>query len=158
MPYDVQLKEVPKFYAASIEKRVKIYDLVPFIQSSMQKIEDTVKSKSGQIKGAPMCIYHGPVNENSTGPVEVCIPMADFLLLNNKEIRVKTFHKTNVAYTVITKRQAEFPAILQAYDAVSHWMKAHDHQMAASPREIYLADLETIEPNDSFIEIAWPVG
>lgn len=158
MPYDVQLKEVPKFYAASIEKRVDVHELVPFIQSAMQKIEDTIKSKSGQIEGAHMCIYHGPVTENSTSPVEVCMPITDFLLLDNKEIRVKTFDKTNVAYTVITKRQAEFPAILQAYDAVAHWMKAQGHQMAASPREIYLTGPEIIEPDDPFIEIAWPVG
>jgi len=59
-------------------------------------------------------------------------------------------------YTNVTFDQAEFPQILQAYDAVFKWIQMNGHKTTGSPREIYLRSSKGIDPDESFIEIAWP--
>ncbi|GAB4377283.1 MAG: hypothetical protein Kow00121_26270 [Elainellaceae cyanobacterium] len=55
-------------------------------------------------------------------------------------------------------KHCRFPEILQAYDAVARWIYSHGYQIAASPREIYFNQTESIAPDDPFCDIAWQFG
>ena len=63
---------------------------------------------------------------------------------------------SKVAYTNLAFDQAEFPQILQAYDAVYKWIQRNEHEITGSPREIYLRSSKGIDPDEYFIEITWP--
>ena len=67
-----------------------------------------------------MVIYHGEVNEDSDGPVEVCVPFVGEADLAGQAHRVEPAHRE--AYTEITVAQVAFPQILSAYDAVERWI------------------------------------
>ncbi len=71
-------------------------------------------------------------------------------------IQARKLAAAQVAYTTITEQQAEFPAILQAYDAIYDWIKQNGHKTIEPPREIYLSVLGEAGSDDLFIEIAWP--
>jgi effector-binding domain-containing protein len=57
----------------------------------------------------------------------------------------------------ITKAQLDFPQILSAYDAVGQWITANGRTMAASPREVYLTDVESAGPGDEVCDVAFPI-
>jgi hypothetical protein len=58
-----------------------------------------------------------------------------------------------VAYTVATGDQCEFPEILGAHEAVARWAKEHGRELDGPPREIN--DFDDGEPPR--MEIAWPI-
>ena len=155
MTYDVHSKQVPKMKAVSLCREVSIDELNNFLQNSIQLLTDYITAQDGEVMGFPMGIYHGEVNPDSDGPVEVCIPVKGDLQPRG-EIEIRELVTTKAAYTNVTFDQAEFPQILQAYDAVYEWIQQNGHEIAGSPREIYLRGSKDIEPHESFIEIAWP--
>jgi hypothetical protein len=72
-------------------------------------------------------------------------------------VRVEPAH--DEAYTAITKRQWDFPAILAAYDAVACSPEATARRDAQlSCREVYLAEPDEIGDDDLICDIAFPLG
>ena len=65
-------------------------------------------------------VYHGEVNEDSDGPVEVCLPSAPTGDSTGAAMRREPAHRE--AYVRLRKAQVEFPQILSAFDAVAQWM------------------------------------
>jgi DNA-binding transcriptional MerR regulator len=93
--------------------------------------------------GPDFVVYHGEVNEDADGPVEVGLPTAE----GDKELP-----RTEVAYTVATGEDTKFPAIIGAYDAVAAWAKANGRELAGPPIEFNHADGDELS-----IEVAWPI-
>ena len=138
--FDVQTKQMDELRFASRTKRVRVAELDPFIESSISELRH-----EHDAAGAPFTLYHGEVNEESDGPVEVCLPVAD---------GDKTLPAVEVAYTVASGADAQFPEILGAYDAVVRWAAEHGRELDGSPREIYVGPATGPEAQ---LEIAWPI-
>jgi effector-binding domain-containing protein len=75
-------------------------------------------------------LYHGPVNDEEDGPVEVCVPATG----GDKQLPAG-----EVAFTEIRGEQCRFPEILGAYDAVYRWVKDNGREPSGPAREIYLS-------------------
>ena len=103
-----------------------------------------------------MVIYHGEVNEDSDGPVEVCVPVSGDGDLSGQAHRVEPAHRE--AYTEITVAQVAFPQILSAYEAVERWIGENGREITGSPREVYVDDFMHLGPNDHGCDIAFPIG
>ena len=102
-------------------------------------------------------IYDGLVNEDSDGPVEICMAFEGTITApDGLHVRIEPAHTE--AYTTITKAQCEFPRILEAYDAVSNHIVANGLEFGGSPREVYFVDVNAVGPNDPFVDIAFPVA
>jgi DNA-binding transcriptional MerR regulator len=93
--------------------------------------------------GPDFVVYHGEVNEEADGPVEVAVPTAE----GDRELA-----ETEVAYTVAEGEDTEFPAIIGAYDAVAAWAKEHGRELAGPPIEF-----NHVDGGELRIEVAWPV-
>ncbi|MER3553917.1 MAG: MerR family transcriptional regulator [Meiothermus sp.] len=137
--YKVETREVPEQKVATVQQGVYVKDLPGFIQEATRELLKGL-SEAGLSGSGPMFeIYHGEVNEDSAGPVEVCVPFAGSLEpVERVRVRLEPAHAE--AFTRITKAQVEFPGILGAYDAVSKWLGQHDRCMSDSPREVYFAE------------------
>jgi DNA-binding transcriptional MerR regulator len=155
MPYKVDQKELTDTLTISICDEVSIADLIPYIDRSIASLRAFAEEKGLKVTGPPMGIYHGEVNEDSNGPVEICLPF-EGEAMPTEAITIQTLKGGPVAYTFTTVEQARFPEILQAYDAVHEWIRQSGHQITESPREIYLAPEEEVSQHEPFIEIAWP--
>lgn len=155
MPYRVEQKEVADTMMISIRDEVSIVDLIPYIDRSTASLRAFAEEKGLEVTGPPMGIYHGEVNEDSNGPVEICLPFEGEAIPTDA-IKIRTLKGGHVAYTYTTVEQARFPEILQAYDAVHEWIRQRSHQISESPREIYLAAEDEVGQHEPFIEIAWP--
>ncbi len=155
MTYTVNTKHVPEQPVISIRQTVSIQELGGYIDHSIEALQAHARMQSGEAAGAPLGIYHGEVNEDSHGPVEICLPVKRDLR-PGEGFQARKLAAAQVAYTTLTEQQAEFPAILQAYDAIFEWIKQNGDKTIEPPREIYLSAPGEVGPDEPFIEIAWP--
>jgi DNA-binding transcriptional MerR regulator len=135
--YDVLTKQVAEQAYVSRSKRVLVPELEPFICATFEQLGQSDD-------GPPFVLYHGPVNTEEDGPVEVCVP---------KSGGDKQLPAGEVAFTEISGSQCEFPEILGAYEAVYRWAKEHGREAVGPAREIYLNDAA----DDLRLEIAVPL-
>lgn len=155
MPYTVDQKELADTMAISICDEVSIADLIPYIDRSIASLRSFAEETGLEVTAPPMGIYHGEVNEDSNGPVEICLPV-EGEAVPTEVITIRTLKGGPVAYTYTTVEQARFPEILQAYDAVHDWIRQSGKHISESPREIYLTPEGGGSQHEPFIEIAWP--
>ena len=155
--FDVLVREVPEQLVLTEQRHVRVQDLQPWTDAAVARLLKAAAGHGdGQI-GPCFIIFHGEVNEESDGPVEVCLPISpapDRPV--DGAVRVEPAHRE--AYTRITKAQCVFPQILSAYDAVRLWTEAERLSVTASPREVYFADFPNAAPQDEVCDIAQPIA
>jgi DNA-binding transcriptional MerR regulator/effector-binding domain-containing protein len=120
--YDVLTKRVKEQPYVSRSKRVRVPELVAFICDGFNEFGDAEG-------GHPFVLYHGAVNNEEDGPVEVCMPK----LSGDKKLPAG-----EVAFTEISGSQCDFPEILGAYEAVFRFAKEQGRDVDGPAREIYL--------------------
>jgi DNA-binding transcriptional MerR regulator len=121
--YDVLTKHVDEQPYISRKKNVLVPELEPFIVDTFSELGRDAAREPGFV------LYHGPVNNEEDGPVEVCVPTDD------SDQRLPA---GEIAFTEISGEQCRFPEILGAYDAVYRWVKQNGREAAGPSREIYL--------------------
>jgi len=123
-PTDVLTKHVTQRPYVSRTKRVLVPELDRLLSTTLEELGDSDF-------GPAFTLFHGPVNHDEDGPVEVCVPKA------NGDKRLPA---GEVAFTEISGSQCQFPEILGAYEAVYRWAKEHGREPNGPAREIYLGD------------------
>jgi DNA-binding transcriptional MerR regulator/effector-binding domain-containing protein len=137
--YDVLTKQVGEQPYVSKLKHVLVPELEPFIVHSFRELGRDAAGEPGFV------LYHGAVNAQEDGPVEVCVPSAD---------GDKALPAGEVAFTEISGEQCQFPQILGAYEAVYRWTKENGRETSGPAREIYLRGPGA----DEQLEIAVPLA
>lgn len=150
MSFTVSVLEQPEQLILSISKHVYINELEPHIQGSIKALQAFVAQQEGEATGAPFGIFHGPVNDEENGRVEVCLPVKGSFDVNG-DVVLRQVPAAKVASTTADKAHADFPEILGAYDALADWMQQNGHHMTDSPREIWL-----FKSDNEAIRIDWP--
>jgi DNA-binding transcriptional MerR regulator len=153
--YEIHERDVPEQTVLTEQRHVKVPELSDWLPATIGRLVETAESHGG-LAGPVFVIYHGEVNEDSDGPVEVCVPVGDGRDVTDAPSRREPAHRE--AYTRITKAQVEYPQILSAYDAVAHWIGSEGRSVAGSPREVYFADWEASAATDEVCDIAFPVS
>jgi DNA-binding transcriptional MerR regulator len=137
--YDVMTKQVDEQRYVSRNERVFVPQLTQVICEAFEEL-----SEREATNGTPrFVLYHGPVNNDEDGPIEVCVPRRD---------GDKLLPAGEVAFTQISGDQCEFPEVLGAYEAVYRWIRENEREYAGPPREIYVE-----EAPDLRLEIAVPL-
>ena len=153
--YDVQTRDVPEQDVISITRSLTVADLVNFIMESNGELS-TQLERAGATPTTPwFVVYHGEVNEDSDGPVEVCLPYSGSVTPQGEAVlRREPAHRE--AYTTLTTEQTVFPQILDAYGAVDAWVQRNGLQLSAPPREVYFEEEPKAE--QPFCDVAFPIG
>jgi effector-binding domain-containing protein len=155
--YDVATRDVPAQDVISITRSLTVKDLERFIVDGTRDLLGQVERAGARPGHASFVIYHGEVNDDSDGPVEVCVPFTGSVPAQGEaSVRAEPAHRE--AYTTITMAQCQFPGILDAYAAVERWIETNGAQMSAAPREVYFNDDPEPEPDRPFCDIAFPIG
>ena len=153
---EIQEREVPEQLVLTEQRHTTVEGLSSWIGDATMRLWKTADQHGG-VAGPMFVIYHGEVNQDSDGPVEVCLPIG----LGQEGVTEAATRKEPAhreAYVRITKAQVAFPQILSAYDAVAQWLNERGAQPAAPPREVYFADWDAAGPNDEVCDIAFPVA
>lgn len=153
--YEAHTRDTPEQQVATLTRSLTVGDLPRFIEDGYGRLETAVRNADGKRDGAFFVVYHGEVNEDSDGPVELCLPFAGELP-SADDVIVRTEPAHREAFTTITRRQVEFPGILDAYAAVERWIEGAGNEITGAPREVYFTDDE-VEPEEPFCDIAFPI-
>jgi len=159
--FPVSTREVPAQNIASMTRAVLVKDLVPYLMEAYDTITDRLASAGAEREQPWFVIYHGEVNEDSDGPVEVCIPYSGAQpngLDATREIAARVEPAHREAFATITRAQTQFPEILDAYAAVERWIQENGATTAAPPREVYFVEEAKVQPDDPFCDIAFPIA
>lgn len=171
MSPEIQTTELLDRQMFSLTRPVSIGELTTYLHDAYEQLAKIIEELGIERDGNPVAIYHGHVSEEHDGPVEVGIPVKSVPVGSGQGrsisaagsceglvVRSRVLAGGPVAYTVLTLQHAHFPEILGYYDAVFKWIEDNGHQIADSPREVYLTrpmDSEA-EKDELFMEIVWP--
>ncbi len=134
--FEIQERDIPEQLVLTEQRHITVSGLSQWLGETIGRHWSTAEAFGG-VAGPIFVIFHGAVNEDSDGPVEVCAPInpAQDNIPNHRE-----------AYTRIRKAQVEFPQILSAYDAVEQWIPKHGKVCSGAPREVYFTDFMNAGP------------
>ena len=153
--FNIEERDIPEQTVLTEQRHTTVSGLNDWLDDCMPRLH-TVAATNGGVTGAAFIIYHGEVNEESDGPVEVCVPIDPaHREAMGAPTRSEPAHRE--AFTRIRKSLVEYPQILTAYDAVEQWIPKHGKRIAGSPREVYFADYMNAGPDDEVVDIAFPI-
>ena len=158
--FDVVVRDVPDQLLLVEQRHVPVDELPGWIGAAMTRLVAAAHAHGG-VDGFPFVVYYGEVNEDSDGPVEACVPIAERSdgvvsdAVATHAMRLEPAHRE--AYVRLRKAQVAFPQILSAYDGVARWAATKDIEIAGAPREIYFADFKSAGPGDEVCDVAFPV-
>ncbi|GHB83748.1 MerR family transcriptional regulator [Streptomyces cirratus] len=151
----VHTREIPAQLVLTEQRHVTPEELPAWIAAAMTRLHSAAETAGGPA-AAPFVVYHGEVNHDSDGPVEVCVPVdpaaAGRLAAPTRE---EPAHRE--AYIRITKAQVVFPQILSAFETVARWMREQDVPASAAPREVYFTDWTAAGHDDEVCDVAFPM-
>jgi DNA-binding transcriptional MerR regulator len=153
--FEVTTRDVPARRVMSIQRRQRGDQTDAFVAEA----KAAFAAHLGDVAptGPFTLIFHGPVNDQADGPIEAALGVTAEIE-PTELIGIRTEPAHTEAYTTITKRQWDYPAILAAYDAVAGSPQATAR--AGSPlscREVYLAEPESISDDELICHIAYPL-
>ena len=156
--YDVKVREVPEQQALSLTRALKVPELEDFIVRAHGDLYAMIARAGLRAGPASLAIYHGRVDEDNDGPVEICVPYEGGAITPGGDVRVRTLPAHREVYTTITKAQTEFPGIMGAYDAVFGYARERGLSGTDAPREVYFTTATETHPDDAFCDVALPVA
>jgi effector-binding domain-containing protein len=116
-----------------------------WIQEATVRLNE-LAGRSGGPAGPRFVVFHGQVDEDSDGPVEVCVPVRP-----DAAGRAEPAHRE--AYIPVVPGHFETPQILSIYDAAFRWVREGGHTVVGPPREVYGYDTD---PGDFVCDVAVP--
>ena len=136
MTLEVNVKKIAPQQVVSVTRHVKVPKLDATITQSISALQTLLQKQNADANDAPFGIFHGAINEQEDGPIEICIPASGDLQAEG-DVQVKQLAGGDAACVTMLGAQTDFPAILGAYDAAADWIQKNGYQMAEPPREIW---------------------
>ncbi|MEZ0094910.1 MerR family transcriptional regulator [Streptacidiphilus sp. EB129] len=154
----VHTRQIPAQLVLTEQRHVTPEELPAWIAAAMERLHRAAAPAGGPAAPA-FVVYHGEVNHDSDGPVEVCVPVDPTAAAAAGQLAAPTREEAahREAYVRITKAQVAFPQILSAFETVTRWMKDQDTPASAAPREVYFTDWMTAGPDDEVCDVAYPI-
>ena len=150
MSLEVNVKKIAPQQVLSLTHHVKVDKLESTIQQSVKELNALVQKQNASASDAPFGIYHGTINEQDDGPIEICLPVSGQVKTQGNMV-AKRLEGGNAACVTMVGKQCNFPEILSGYDAAADWIQKNGYEMAESPREVWYAP----PGEDEKIEIVW---
>jgi len=160
----VETADVPAYAVLAESRHILAAELPVWIPESLGRLEEGA-AVCGGVAAAPFVVYHAEVSQESDGPAESCVPVADEEAARvwaaaegrARQTRVRVEPARRLARTRITKAQVAHPQILAAFEAVEAWIAEQGLEQDGPCREIYFADWDAAGPEDPVCDVAFPV-
>lgn len=160
----IETVDVPERVVLTETRHALPDELPVWIPASLGRLEEGARECGGSA-GAPFVVYHAEVSEESDGPVESCVPVADGEAARAwaegrgraSGVGVRVEPARRLAYARISKAQVAHPQIVAAFEAVEAWMRERGLSYDGPCREVYFADWDAAGPEDAVCDVAFPV-
>jgi DNA-binding transcriptional MerR regulator len=150
--FAIHEREVPEQLVLTEQRHLRVEEMAGFIQPTLGRLRRTAE-RLGGAAGSQFVVFHGEVNQDSDGPVEVCVPVER----GSPDVATRVEPAHREAYVRLTRAQFEYPQVLSAYDAVEQWMDARRVACTGPPREIHLTNVEAAAVTDEVCDVAYPI-
>lgn len=87
--------------------------------------------------GVPFGIYHGHIDHESDGPIEVCLPVEKVPSDLEDGVQSREIAEGKVVSVQLREKECFFPDILKGYDALTDWMRKNGYEHYEPPHEIW---------------------
>ena len=152
---DVRLREVPERIVL-VERRSLVAGDVPvFLAVAFAAQRDLLGGAAPA--GAPFLVIVRPMTDDVPGVAEACTPVPH-QVAGRQDLRLRIEPAHREAVTTVTKREAAYPAVLQAHALVEMWVPDAGLAVAGPPREYHFADLDAAADDDPVADVALPVA
>jgi len=154
--FKIQERDIPDQFILTEQRHTTVGGLTDWMGAAIGRHWQTAEAYGG-ISGPIFVIFHGAVDEDSDGPVEVCGPIdpPEGTTVEHPN-RIEPAH--HEVYVRLRKSQVQYPQILSAYDAIDHWIAEQGRTATGSPREVYFTDFMNAGPDDEVTDIARPIA
>lgn len=143
MSFEVESRRLEPQPVISSTSRISIDALPAFIGDTIQRLSELARQHELAPAGAPFTIFHGPVNPQEDGPVEICLPVrqlpADSSAVESQDFSARVLPGGQFAAVTLREEYCNFPEILQGYDAAYDWIRANGYEALDPPREVYIS-------------------
>jgi DNA-binding transcriptional MerR regulator len=157
---NVYQRNLPTRTVACISRHLRAGETDAFFDEAFARLRALAPGLEG-IAGAPFLIFYGEVSEDSDGPMELCRPLdADPQVLAGQipaDIQVRREAAHEEAYIRLALKEASWPAMVPAYEALEHWASEHAREPAGAPRQLLIADQRTATPDTLVIDLSVPL-
>ena len=150
MSLEVNIKQIAPQQVLSATYHIKINKLEETIRKTRESMFAMLKEQKVEAADSPFGIFHGTINEQEDGPLEICLPV-NGEVKGKGDIQVKILEGGDAACVMTLGAQTDFPAILGAYYAAADWIQKNRHEMATPPREIW----HSHQRGQEKMEIVW---
>lgn len=154
MPYEIAVREVAAQPIVSITRKLTVAELDAFIQTGTSALQAAIERRGIAPAGRPFGLYHGPVNQEDDGPIEVCVPVAHPVELGG-DMQSRQLPAGRLASVRLRGAACSFPKVLEGYDAVYEWIERNGYRTEGPPREIWIGAPGVTGLPDEELEIAW---
>ncbi|MFJ3087601.1 GyrI-like domain-containing protein [Streptomyces sp. NPDC086838] len=153
--YEILEREVLEQKVLFIQRHVTAADLPAFLADSTELLFSHLRTAGACLSGPIFAVYHGLVNEDSDGPVELCAPTQNPVEPSGRiGVRIEPAHRE--AYTELPKRRDGEAAMPSAHDAVATWLTDHGYEADAPNREVYYPNWATAGEGEHVADVAAP--
>lgn len=140
--YDGIIREVGEQTFLTERRHLLVADLPAWIGSTLDRLE-AVARECGGIAGSPFVRYYAEVSDESDGPAEACVPVADpaaerYAAAHRRTVALGHEPAHREAYTRLVQAQVAHPQIDSAFDAVERWTADKGLTVTGPCREVYL--------------------
>ena len=118
MSFEVNVKQLAPQQVLSVTHHIKVSKLDDTIRKSLDTLYSLLKEQKVESASAPFGIFHGAINEQEDGPIEICLPVSG-QVKGTGDVQVKALQGGDAACVMTVGAQTDFPAIMGAYDAVT---------------------------------------
>jgi DNA-binding transcriptional MerR regulator len=150
MAFSVEERQLEPQRVVSITGRVHVGQLPAHIGRTIDRLARFVEEEEGRMTGPPLGIYHGPINQEDDGPIEVCLPAAGAMEPHG-DIVIRELPGGPAAVVTVRGDEGRFPTILDAYDAACDWIQGEGHRTLGQPWEVWLSEPDEV----AHFEIVW---
>lgn len=140
----VEARTLPTISVISITRHVTVQGVDSAILEGVAALEAFLKSRGIAPSGNPFGIFHGTINNDSDGPIEICLPTPE-LLNDSGDYAARMVTGGQAAFISLRDGQCAYPEVLKGYDALVDWMNQNGYEQASPPREEWatLPDIES---------------
>jgi DNA-binding transcriptional MerR regulator len=152
---EIRERDQPARLVITEQRRVGVDELAGWLGRAMWRLAGSA-GEYGGIVAPQFVVYHGEVNQDSDGPVEICTPIDPAVdVAGAVPVRREPAHRE--VYLRLRKAQVGYPQILSTFDSLAAWLAREGINPSAPPREIYFTDFISAAATDEVCDVAFPI-
>ena len=140
----------------SVLRRMRPDEMDDVITSEVDRLRTIAATAGLTVTGRPFGIFHGPITDDSNGPLEITLPVDGLLEPAEADGDLRSYRLSGgqVAERFAEGRETDFPEILAVYDEVHAWITSSGRTPVGPPREVW--HNAPRDPEPLRLTVSWP--